>query len=176
MGLQLPLSPSAFQRGCMRCSACAFVGSLNMNRSDSLALSLAFRVSTADRLDVLIACCRDSPFILHIRPSVSFSRPFDVTQHGAATYIGLSSPTVQRPRPFSGPRRVTPLHAYPPCFMRDRPWVLKSSERFPHRMPPVAHRYLLSSMLSLPRLTSSREPQLRGFEPPGESVPNTDVV
>jgi hypothetical protein len=65
--------------------------------------------------------------------------------------------TVQRPQPFSGSRRVAPLHAYPPCFMRERPWVLKSSKRFPHRPPHKTHRLALSSMLFLLRLQASSD-------------------
>lgn len=96
--------------------------------------------------------------------SVSVSRPFDVIQHEAATYARVSCLTVQRPRPFSGPRRVAPPCAYLPYFMQEHPWVWKSSECFPLRPPRCAHRPALPSVLFVLTSTSACELQLRGFE------------
>jgi hypothetical protein len=107
--------------------------------------------------------------------SVSFSRPFDVCQHGAATYARYPCLTVQRPRPFSGPRRVTPPCAYLPCFMQEHPWVsCLQSVSLPDR-----HAVLIA--LRCPPCCFSHthkecEPQLRGFEPVGESVPSSGAV
>jgi hypothetical protein len=137
---------------------------------DSHDLAVAFRVLLLSSLLRLLVHHRSDERVGETPPSVSFSRPFDVYLHKAATYTELRHPAVQRSRPFKPASRSWPSTLYsapclPTVFQAGTPLGLRVFKAFPFATAtrdssPRASLHALSleppSRSKLPLLNSSR--------------------